>query len=75
MKNGNGSEHAREALSKRLEDMGEIDERGQWAHLTLSSRSRFVFAEGSARTHKIQFVNLGLIAHEVRWGDRRVGDL
>jgi hypothetical protein len=45
-KHGNGTEEAREALRVRLEDMTEIDEKGQREHLSLSSRSQFVVAEG-----------------------------
>ncbi|KAF8849135.1 hypothetical protein BDZ45DRAFT_697803 [Acephala macrosclerotiorum] len=60
-------EEAREALRKRLEDMVEVDKKGQRAHLSLSSQSRFVYAEGHARTHNLQLVYPQLIAGEVRW--------
>jgi pimeloyl-ACP methyl ester carboxylesterase len=63
----NGSEEARETLRIRLEDMSEIDERGQRAHLGMSSRGRFVRAEGVARTHNVQFVKPELVADEVKW--------
>lgn len=68
VKHGIESPQAREPLRERLEDMGEIDERGQREHLNLSSQSRFVYAEGVGRTHNIQFVQLELIAREVKWG-------
>jgi len=38
LKHGNGSPEARAALRKRLEDMGEIDEKGRREHLSLSSQ-------------------------------------
>lgn len=46
---GNGGPETREALRKRLEDMAEVDEKGQRAHLSLSSQSRFVYAEKAMR--------------------------
>jgi pimeloyl-ACP methyl ester carboxylesterase len=64
---GFGSEEARQALRTRLVDMSEIDEKGQRAHLRMSNRSRFVTAEGVARTHNVQFVRPELVAEEVRW--------
>ncbi|KUJ07039.1 alpha/beta-hydrolase, partial [Mollisia scopiformis] len=67
IKNGSGTPEAREALRKRLEDMAEVDEQGQRAHLSLSSQSRFVYAEGEARTHNLQIVKPQLIADEARW--------
>lgn len=67
VKHGSGSEEAREASRVRLEDMSEIDEKGQRAHLSLSSRSRFVPARGAARTNNVQMVCPELIAQEVRW--------
>jgi pimeloyl-ACP methyl ester carboxylesterase len=65
--NGNGSPEAREALRTRLEDMSEIDEKGQRAHLKMSSRSRFVKTEGSARTHNVHLVKPEIVAQEVKW--------
>jgi len=67
VKNGTGTSSAREAMRKRLEDMEEIDETGQRAHLGLSSQRRFVYAEGIARTHNVHFVQPQLIVDEVRW--------
>jgi hypothetical protein len=67
VKHGNGTEEAREALRKRLEDMGEIDEEGQREHLRLSSQSRFIYASGVARTHNVHYVQPELIADEVKW--------
>lgn len=62
-----GTVEARDALAQRLLDMEDIDEMGQREHLSLSSRSRFVFAEGVARTHNMHFVMPELIVDEVRW--------
>jgi hypothetical protein len=67
VKHGNWTPEAREALRKRLEDMGDIDEKGQRENLSLSSESRFIYAEGIARTHNIQAVQPELIAKEVKW--------
>lgn len=67
VKEGNGTEEARAALSKRLEDMSEVDEASEKAHLTLSTNSRFIRAEGKAMTHNLQMIAPELIAREVRW--------
>jgi hypothetical protein len=67
VKNGNRTEEARDALKLRLEDIKEVDERGQRDHLNLSSSSRFVIAKAVARTHNVQFVVLKLIAEKVKW--------
>jgi pimeloyl-ACP methyl ester carboxylesterase len=67
VKHGNGTPEARETLRKRLEDMGDVDEKGQRQHLSLLSDSRFMYAEGIARTHNIQVVQPKLIAKEVKW--------
>lgn len=64
---GLGTDEARNALAERLEDMGQIDEAGQRAHLGLSSQSRFVYAEGKATTHNLQYVAPEVIAMEVFW--------
>ncbi|OJJ45046.1 hypothetical protein ASPZODRAFT_134473 [Penicilliopsis zonata CBS 506.65] len=64
---GTGTEEARQRLAVRLEDMEQLDEQGQRDHLSLSSRSRFVYAEGKARTHNIQLVAPELIRDEVLW--------
>jgi hypothetical protein len=56
VEHSNGTPEAREALRKRLEDMGEIDEKGQREHLSLSTDSKFVYVEGIARTHNIQAI-------------------
>jgi hypothetical protein len=74
--NGNGSPEAREALRTKLEDMSEIDEKGQRAHLKMSSRSRFVQTEGNARTHNVHLVKPEIVAQEVKWvleGARTLG--
>ncbi|CZR63298.1 uncharacterized protein PAC_13195 [Phialocephala subalpina] len=67
VEHGNSTAEAREALRKRLEDMAEVDEKGQRAHLSMSSHSKFVYAEGDARTQSVQVVNPQLIVDEVRW--------
>ena len=64
---GHGTAEAREALRIRLEDLSEVEEKGQRAQLSLSSNNRFVKAEGEARTHNIQFVQPELIVQEVKW--------
>jgi len=64
---GIGSEEAREELRVRLRDMSQVDERGQREHLGMSSRSRFVRADGTARTHNAQFVRPEVVVEEVRW--------
>ena len=56
VKRGGGTEEAREALRKRLEDMGEMVEKVQWEHVSLSNRSRFVYATGVANTHNVHNV-------------------
>lgn len=74
VEHGNGTPEAREALRKRLEDMAQVDDERQRAHLSLSSQSRFIYAEEDARTHNVQLVHPQLIADEVRWvleGKRR----
>ena len=55
VKEGNGTEEAREALVKRLEDMSVIDARG---------RERIW---GCARTHNVQRLDQELIVEEVKW--------
>jgi len=67
VEHGNGTEEAREELRKYLETMSEEDEKGQRAHLTLSSQGKFVYSEGIARTHNIQFVKPEAVAEQVRW--------
>lgn len=64
---GYGSKETRDALAERLQDMEQVDEAGQRAHLALSSQSRFVYAEGKARTHNLQYVAPEVIAREVFW--------
>jgi len=73
VKHGNESTEVRMALKIRLEDMSEVDERGQREHLSLSSRSQFVFAEGIARTHNVHMVCPELISQEVKWVLEGVG--
>lgn len=63
----NGTHNARESLRRRLEDMAEVEEQSQKAHLGPSSQSRFVRAQGVARTHNVQLVQPNLISEEVRW--------
>lgn len=67
VEHGNGTEEAREALRKRLEDMAEVNERDMRENLTLSSRSRFVKMEGKAATHNVQVVAPELVVKEVAW--------
>ncbi|RAH69768.1 alpha/beta fold hydrolase [Aspergillus aculeatinus CBS 121060] len=67
VEHGHGSEEARRRLAERLAVMEEMDERGQRAHLSLSSRSRFVYATGKARTHNLQLVAPEVIRDEVFW--------
>jgi hypothetical protein len=67
IESGNGTPEARENLRKRLEEMAEVDEARQRARLSSSSQHRFVYAEGHARTHNIQFIQPQLITNEVRW--------
>ncbi|OOF90605.1 hypothetical protein ASPCADRAFT_135061 [Aspergillus carbonarius ITEM 5010] len=67
VRNGVGSWEARVGLEKRLESMERVDEEGQRAHLRLSTRSRFVRAEGKAMTHCVHYVAPELIRDEVLW--------
>ncbi|GKZ27736.1 hypothetical protein AbraCBS73388_005467, partial [Aspergillus brasiliensis] len=53
VENNLGTEEARQQLAVRLEDMEQVDEHGQRAHLGLSRSSRFIYAEGKARRHTI----------------------
>jgi len=71
MKHGNGTPEAREALRKRLEDMGDIDERGQTEHLSLSSMRRFVVMEGDAATHNFHIAQPDLDRKRGEMGARR----
>jgi hypothetical protein len=41
--------------------------RGQRTDLSLSSQSKFVYAEDLMRTHNLQFVQPELIAEEGKW--------
>lgn len=47
--------------------MGQVDERGQRAHLGLSRQSRFIYAEGKAQTHNLRYVTPEVIRAEVFW--------
>ena len=67
VKHGYGTKEAQDLLGQRLEEMEMVDEEGQRAHLSMSSRSRFVYAEGNARTHNLQFVAPEVIRDEVFW--------
>jgi pimeloyl-ACP methyl ester carboxylesterase len=67
VRHGSRTAEAGVVLRKRLDDMSEIDEKGQRTHLTLSSQSRFVYEGGLAKTHNLQFVQPLLVAEEVRW--------
>lgn len=42
--------------AERLEDMEQIDDAGQRAHIGLSNQSRFVYAKRKARTPNLQYV-------------------
>lgn len=66
-KHGHGTKEAQDRLRQRLEDMEKVDEEGQRAHLSMSSRSRFVYATGNARTHNLQYVAPEVIRDEVFW--------
>ncbi|KAK3046376.1 hypothetical protein LTR09_012152 [Extremus antarcticus] len=67
VEHGNGTEEAREALRKHLEDMSAVDEAGMRQHLTLSSHARFVKAEGKRRTHNVHLVDPQFVAREISW--------
>ncbi|RAL00759.1 alpha/beta fold hydrolase [Aspergillus ibericus CBS 121593] len=67
VENNVGTEDARQRLAVRLQDMGRVDEYGQRAHLGLSRQSRFVYAEGMYRTHRLQYVTPEVIRDEVTW--------
>lgn len=63
----NGTAATRNAMAKRLEDMAEVDEMGQRAHLSLSSASKFVRVVGNERTHNMQYSHPHVIVEEVKW--------
>lgn len=67
VQHGNGTEEAREALRKRLEDMSEVDEAAMREHLALSHESRFVKAEGKQRTHNVHVVDPAFVTREIQW--------
>lgn len=60
-----GTAEDRSALHKVLEKWGEMDEAYGRELLDLSSESRYVDAEGKARTHNSQIVEPGLIVGEI----------
>ena len=62
-----GTLAAQEALRKRLEDMSEVDEAAMREHLSLSSNSRFVKAQGKAKTHNSHFIMPELVVGEIEW--------
>ncbi|RAL02589.1 alpha/beta fold hydrolase [Aspergillus ibericus CBS 121593] len=64
---GCGTPEARDNLAARLEDMEQVDENGQRAHLGLSSQSRFIRAQGKAQTHNVHYVAPEMIRDEVFW--------
>jgi hypothetical protein len=64
---GYGSEEAREEMRVIVENMAEVEERNMREHLSLSSRTRFVKAEGKARTHNVHIVDPEFVAREVEW--------
>jgi hypothetical protein len=45
IKKGKRCQELRKAMWERLEDMSEINERGEWEHLGMSTRSRFIKAK------------------------------
>ena len=47
--------------------MSEIEERGQRIHLGLSTNSRFVRAEGDARTHNVHMIRPEVVVDAVKW--------
>lgn len=67
VEHGNGTEEAREALRKHLEDMSAIDEAGMREHLALSSDATFVKAEGKRRTHNVHLVDPEFVSREISW--------
>ncbi len=56
-----GDRRRGEATRKKLEDMRDVDERGQWEQLAMSSRSGLLKAKGTARTHNVQYVKPNLL--------------
>lgn len=46
IKRGNGTPEARDYLRRRLENMAELDEEGQRAHLSISSQHRLYMQKG-----------------------------
>ncbi|KAJ5950105.1 hypothetical protein N7454_001689 [Penicillium verhagenii] len=64
---GYGSITEQEEMRERLTDMEQVDEQGQRAHLGMSSRSRFVYAQDKGRTHNVQIVAPEMIRDEVFW--------
>lgn len=67
VRHGHGTDEAREALRKHLEDMSDVDEARMREHLVLSSNARFVKAEGKQRTHNVQVVDPDFVTREIRW--------
>lgn len=67
VRKGHGLGAAQEDARKRLEDMATLDEASQRAHLTLSSRARFVKAQGKQCTHNIHVVDPELVSKEIEW--------
>lgn len=64
---GHGSDEAREAVRKRLEDMSVVDETAMREHLVLSSEARLVKADGKRKTHNVQIVDPEFVAKEIKW--------
>lgn len=71
VKNNHGTLEAQEALRRRLDDIGPVEEAAQRSLLALSSNSRFVRMGGEGNTHNAHFVAPQIIADEIR----RVFDL
>lgn len=67
VEHGFGTEEARQRLAVWLKTMEQVEEPVQRANLGLSRHSRFVHAEGKARTHNLQYVAPELIRNEVFW--------
>lgn len=67
LERGIGTEEAREELRHRLEDMSIVDEWAMRGHMALSSNSRFLEAEGKAKTHNVHLVAPELVSQEIEW--------
>lgn len=67
VKHGYGTDKAKQHLAAWLRNMEQTEESDQRVNLLLSGNSRFVYAEGKAKTHNLQYVAPELISREVFW--------